>query len=84
MCDARDGVTMRLSVLVHGHRLRARMFIRVVQELSRQRVDAVAQMALYRPQFFGDPMFRMGRDASVTGRTELRPSAKTSRCSPRA
>jgi hypothetical protein len=84
MCDARDGVTMRLSVLVHGHRLRARMFIRLVQALSRQGVDAVAQMALYRPQFFGDPMFRMGRDASLAVVLELRPSADTSRCSPRA
>ena len=51
---------MRPSVLEDGHRLRARMFIRLVQALSRQRIDAVAQMALYRPQFFGDPMFTMG------------------------
>ena len=51
---------MRPSVLADGHRLRARMFIRLVQALSRQRIDAVAQMALYRPQFFGDPMFTMG------------------------
>ena len=53
---------MRPSVLEHGHRLRARMFIRLVRGLSRQRIDAVAQMALYRPQFFGDPMFRMGSE----------------------
>jgi uncharacterized peroxidase-related enzyme len=53
---------MRPSVLEHGHRLRARMFIRLVRVLSRQRIDAVAQMALYRPQFFGDPMFRMGSE----------------------
>ena len=51
---------MRPSVLEDGHRLRARMFIRLVQALSRQRIDAVAQMALYRPQFFGDPMFTIG------------------------
>jgi len=38
------------------------MFIRLVRVLSRQRIDAVAQMALYRPQFFGDPMFRMGSE----------------------
>jgi uncharacterized peroxidase-related enzyme len=53
---------MRPSVLEHGHRLRARMFIRLVRVLSRQRIDPVAQMALYRPQFFGDPMFRMGSE----------------------
>ena len=53
---------MRPSVLEHGHRLRARMFIRLVRALSRQRIDPVAQMALYRPQFFGDPMFRMGSE----------------------
>jgi uncharacterized peroxidase-related enzyme len=38
------------------------MFIRLVRALSRQRIDAVAQMALYRPQFFGDPMFKMGSE----------------------
>jgi len=38
------------------------MFIRLVRVLSRQRIDPVAQMALYRPQFFGDPMFRMGSE----------------------
>jgi AhpD family alkylhydroperoxidase len=51
---------MRPSVLEHGHRLRARMFIRLVRALSRQRIDAVAQMALYRPQFFGDPVLSLG------------------------
>jgi AhpD family alkylhydroperoxidase len=51
---------MRPSVLEHGHRLRARIFIRLVRALSRQRIDAVAQMALYRPQFFGDPVLSLG------------------------
>jgi AhpD family alkylhydroperoxidase len=51
---------MRPSVLEHGHRLRARMAIRLVHALSRQRIDAVAQMALYRPEFFGKPMFTLG------------------------
>jgi uncharacterized peroxidase-related enzyme len=52
-------VTMRPAVLEHGHRLRAQMFIRLVQLLSGQRMDAVAQMALYRPQFFGDPVLTL-------------------------
>jgi uncharacterized peroxidase-related enzyme len=50
---------MRPAVLEHGHRLRAQMFIRLVQLLSGQRMDAVAQMALYRPQFFGDPVLTL-------------------------
>jgi alkylhydroperoxidase family enzyme len=53
---------MRPSVLNHGHRLRARVFIRLIRLLSRQRIDAVAQMALYRPQFFGDPVLTLGPD----------------------
>jgi uncharacterized peroxidase-related enzyme len=53
---------MRPSVLEDGHRLRARMFIRLIRVLSRQRIDAVAQIALYRPDFFGDPMFTMGSE----------------------
>jgi uncharacterized peroxidase-related enzyme len=36
------------------------MFIRLVQALSHQRIDAVAQMALYRPQFFGDSVLSLG------------------------
>jgi AhpD family alkylhydroperoxidase len=36
------------------------MFIRLIRALSRQRIDAVAQMALYRPQFFGDPVLSLG------------------------
>jgi hypothetical protein len=52
---------MRPAVLEDGHRLRARIFIRLVRALSCQRIDAVVQMAMYRPQFFGDPfdMFRV-------------------------
>jgi AhpD family alkylhydroperoxidase len=50
---------MRPAVLEHGHRLRAKMFIRLVRLLSGQRMDPVAQMALYRPQFFGDPVLTL-------------------------
>jgi AhpD family alkylhydroperoxidase len=38
------------------------MFIRLIRVLSGQRIDAVAQMALYRPQFFGDPVLTLGRE----------------------
>jgi uncharacterized peroxidase-related enzyme len=50
---------MRPAVLEDGHRLRAKMFIRLVRLLSGQRMDAVAQMALYRPKFFGDPVLTL-------------------------
>jgi AhpD family alkylhydroperoxidase len=53
-------VTMRPAVLEHGHRMRAQMFIRLIRLLSGQRIDPVAQMALYRPQFFGDPVLTLG------------------------
>ncbi len=53
---------MRLGVLDHGHRLRAKVFIRLLQRLTGQRIDAVAQMALYRPEFFGRPMFAFGSE----------------------
>jgi AhpD family alkylhydroperoxidase len=51
---------MRPAVLEDGHRLRARIFIRLVRALSRQRIDPVVQMAMYRPQLFGDPFFILG------------------------
>lgn len=51
---------MRLPILENGHRLRARLFMRLVRRLTRQHIDAIAQMALYRPQFFGSPMLDLG------------------------
>jgi AhpD family alkylhydroperoxidase len=53
---------MRPSVLEHGHRLRARAFIRLVRAVLGQRLDPVAQVALYRPRFFGDPVLRLCRE----------------------
>jgi uncharacterized peroxidase-related enzyme len=53
---------MRLAILEHGHRLRARVFMWAVRRLSGQRLDPVAQTALYRPRFFGAPMFAFGSD----------------------
>jgi AhpD family alkylhydroperoxidase len=50
---------MRPPVLEDGHRLRARMFMGIVRALSRHRIDPVAQLALYRPQFFGDPVLTL-------------------------
>lgn len=53
---------MRLAILEHGHRLRARLFLRAVRRVSGQRLDPVAQTALYRPEYFGAPMFAFGSD----------------------
>jgi uncharacterized peroxidase-related enzyme len=53
---------MRLGILERGHRLRARLFMRFVSRVSGHPLDAVARMALYRPQFFGNPMFEMGSE----------------------
>jgi len=66
---------MRLAILENGHRLRARLFIRVVRRLTRQRLDAVAQMALYRPQFFGNPMFAFGSEV-LRGRSYWSPAER--------
>jgi AhpD family alkylhydroperoxidase len=53
---------MRLMILERGHRARARLFMRMARRLTGHRIDAVAQMALYRPRFFGGPMFALGGD----------------------
>ena len=44
---------MRLAVLEHGHRRRAKAFQRLVALVLRQDVDAVVKTALHRPDFFG-------------------------------
>jgi len=46
---------MRLSILDHGHRTRARIFLALIRLVTRHPVDPVVQLALYRPGFFGDP-----------------------------
>lgn len=51
---------MRLDVLEHGHKLPARLFIRLVELVSRQGMDNVAMTAMHRPQFWGRPFFAMG------------------------
>jgi len=53
---------MRPAILEYGHRLRARLFMRPVRGLTRQRIDPVAQMALYRPRLFGDAFLTLAGD----------------------
>lgn len=50
---------MRLAVLDHGHRLRARVFMAVVGWLSRVEMADVPKTLLYRPEFFGRAMLEL-------------------------
>lgn len=51
---------MRLEVLERGHKLPARLFIRVAELLFRQRMDNVVLTAMHRPDFWGRPFFTLG------------------------
>jgi uncharacterized peroxidase-related enzyme len=53
---------MRLEVLESGHRLPARLFIRVTELLFRQRMDNVALTAMHRPELWGRPFFTLGSE----------------------
>jgi uncharacterized peroxidase-related enzyme len=50
---------MRLGILDHGHRARARLFMGSIRRATRHPVDPVAQLALYRPAFFGEPFLAL-------------------------
>lgn len=51
---------MRLQILESGHKLPARLFIRLSELLLRQRMDNVALTAMHRPDFWGRPFFTLG------------------------
>jgi AhpD family alkylhydroperoxidase len=50
---------MRLTVLHHGHRLRARLFFALTERLSRVEAVDLPKMLLYRPEFFGRTMLAL-------------------------
>jgi uncharacterized peroxidase-related enzyme len=50
---------MRLGILDHGHRARARFFMGLIRRATRHPIDPVAQLALYRPAFFGEPFLAL-------------------------
>jgi len=52
---------MRLEVLDRGHRLRARVALRLIRLLGRTEPDPVAKTVLYRPAVFGRPWGRLIR-----------------------
>jgi AhpD family alkylhydroperoxidase len=54
---------MRLSVLDHGHRRRARLFLAVTSMTSRVDSPDIVKMLLYRPAFLTRPLLELTADA---------------------
>jgi AhpD family alkylhydroperoxidase len=54
---------MRLSVLDHGHRRRARLFLTLTSTMSRVDSPDIVKMLLYRPGFLTRPLLELTADA---------------------
>jgi AhpD family alkylhydroperoxidase len=54
---------MRLPVLDHGHRRRAKLFLTLTSALSRVDSPDIVKMLLYRPGFLGHPLLELTADA---------------------
>jgi AhpD family alkylhydroperoxidase len=54
---------MRLSVLDHGHRRRAKLFLTLTSAMSRVDSPDIVKMLLYRPGFLGGPLLELTADA---------------------
>jgi len=54
---------MRLSVLDHGHRRRAKLFLALTSAMSRVESPDIVKMLLYRPGFLGGPLLELTADA---------------------
>ncbi len=54
---------MRLSVLDHGHRRRAKLFLTLTATLSRVDSPDIVKMLLYRPGFLTDPLLELTANA---------------------
>lgn len=54
---------MRLSILDHGHRRRARLFLALTSVMSRVDSPDIVKMLLYRPGFLTRPLLRLTADA---------------------
>jgi AhpD family alkylhydroperoxidase len=53
---------MRLSILDHGHRRRAKLFLTLTSAMSRVDSPDIVKMLLYRPGFLGDPLLELTAD----------------------
>jgi uncharacterized peroxidase-related enzyme len=53
---------VRLEVLEHGHRRRARIALGLIRRVTGKKPDEVAMTSLYRPAFFGRPWMALLRD----------------------
>lgn len=53
---------MRVGVLDHGQRLRAKLFRRAVTLIGGTDIDDVGKTSLYRPEFFGRPWLALLRE----------------------
>jgi AhpD family alkylhydroperoxidase len=53
---------MRLSILSHGHRRRAKLFLRFTSAMSRVESPDIVKMLLYRPGFLGRPLVELTAD----------------------
>jgi AhpD family alkylhydroperoxidase len=53
---------MRLSILDHGHRRRAKLFLTVTSTMSRVDSPDIVKMLLYRPGFLGKPLLELTAD----------------------
>jgi AhpD family alkylhydroperoxidase len=54
---------MRLSILDHGHRRRAKLFLTLTSAMSRVDSPDIVKMLLYRPGFLGGPLLELTADA---------------------
>jgi AhpD family alkylhydroperoxidase len=54
---------MRLSILDHGHRRRARVFLKLTSTTSRVDNPDIVKLLLYRPGFFSRPLLELTPDA---------------------
>jgi len=54
---------MRLSILDHGHRRRAKLFLTLTSALSRVDSPDIVKLLLYRPGFLGHPLVELTADA---------------------
>jgi alkylhydroperoxidase family enzyme len=54
---------MRLSILDHGHRRRAKLFLTFTGAMSRVESPDIVRMLLYRPGFFARPLLELTVDA---------------------